>query len=299
MEDNLGWYLQQVSRAPLLTPSEEITLGSEVQKYMAIRDKKDLTPEERRIIKRGKRAKDRMFEANLKLVVHLCRKYSEGGSMTLLDMIQEGNIGLSRAIEKFDPKLGYKFSTYSYWWIRQAITRSLMISDRTIRIPLNAFSMHKAVASFSEEFLAKNKRWPTVQECADFSGVRVQTMRAYLDHVRSPLSLDMKVMHGNNFVSDMFLLDVIASEYSSPDQELEIREGLENLDEFISELPRRSQEVIYMRYGLEQERPKTYEEIGRILGVSRERARQIEQEALNKMRRSYIRFVKNQGKDKP
>ena len=295
MEDNLGWYLQQVSRAPLLTPSEEITLGSEVQKYMAVRDNKDLTPEERRIIKRGKRAKDRMFEANLKLVVHLCRKYSEGSNMTLLDMIQEGNIGLSRAIEKFDPKLGYKLSTYSYWWIRQAITRSLMISDRTIKIPLNAFSMHKSVAAFSEQFKIKNQRWPTIEECADHCGLRVPTMRAYLDHVRSPLSLNTKT-HAHQ---DLALIDIVASEYISPDQDLEIKEGLENLDQFLSVLSKRSREIVLMRYGVDKEKPKTFEEIGRIFGISRERARQIEAESIKKMRRAYNKFIQNQGKDKP
>ena len=145
--DPISWYLSNIGRVPLLTPAEEIELGNQVQKMMVLTEDgqlnettKEFTPQEKRIIKIGRRAKERMMKANLRLVVSVAKKY-QGKGLELLDLVQEGSLGLERAVEKFDPTRGYKFSTYAFWWIRQSMTRAIACQSRTIRLPVHLLSL--------------------------------------------------------------------------------------------------------------------------------------------------------------
>ena len=285
-DDGVAWYLQQAGRIPLLTPSEEISLGNEVQAYMAIRDLPNPTATQKKRIKRGLKAKNRIFNANLRLVVHISKKYAEANlsTMTMLDLIQEGNIGLSRAIEKFDPSRGYKFSTYAYWWVRQAVTRSISMSDRSIRLPINAITIQKKVARFAEAFKEENGRNPTMDECADFCDIRVSTMRAYLEHTPRISSLDQLTNPTSKLYEETTILDLIAASDISPEEQLEVKNGLESLDQLMDEIPDRDRFALELRYGIDELGPLTYAEIGKILKISRERVRQIEARWLRKMR---------------
>ena len=287
-EDGIRWYLQQAGRVPMLTPSEEINLGNEVKAYMEIRDLKEPTLEQRKIIKRGVRAKDRMFNANLRLVVHISKKYAEAtlGSMTMLDLIQEGNLGLSRAIEKFDPTRGYKFSTYAYWWVRQAVGRSISLSDRVIRLPLNAIAVQKKVAQFVEVYKEENNRIPTIEECAKFCKIRVSTMRAYLEHIPKVSSLDLMMSKDNKIFEDSAILDFIVDpDLEKQQEQIEIDHGIDQLEGLLAELPERDRWCMELRYGIDELGPMTYQAIAQIMDISRERVRQIEAQCLKRMRR--------------
>ena len=287
-DDGINWYLRQAGRGPMLTPSEEISLGNEVKAYMELRDLKQTTLEQRKIIKRGIRAKNRMFNANLRLVVHISKKYSESilGSMTMLDLIQEGNLGLSRAIEKFDPTRGYKFSTYAYWWVRQAVGRSISISDRVIRLPLNAITTQKKISQFAEKFKEENNRIPTIDECADFVGIRKATMRAYLEHTSRTCSLDQMASHNSKLYDDSTILDLIVDPNDARVKEkIDLDQCLDLLEELLEKLPSRERRAMELRYGLNGSIPHTYKQIGDLINVSRERVRQIEANCLKSMRK--------------
>ena len=289
-DDGINWYLRQAGRVPMLTPSEEISLGNEVKAYMELKDLEHPTPEQKKTIRRGIKAKDRMFAANLRLVVHISKKYAEAalGSMTLLDLIQEGNLGLSRAIEKFDPARGYKFSTYGYWWIRQAVARSICISDRTIRLPLNAIAVQKKVSVFADEFKEKNHRTPTIEECAEFCKIRQVTMRAYLEHTPKITSLDQMACSNDKLFDDSSILELVTDNGQLIQEEkLEIEQGLEHLESLLAELPERERWCLELRYGIDADGlgPLTYQAIGELMDVSRERVRQIEAKCLKRMRK--------------
>ena len=296
-EDGIGWYLQQASRFPLLTPSEEISLGNDVQEYMKLREIEKPTLKEKRLIKRGLKAKNRMFQANLRLVVHICKKYKDFGlkSMNMLDLIQEGNIGLSRAIEKFDPARGYKLSTYAYWWIKQAVVRSISIFDRVIRLPLNAIVTQKKIALFADIYKEEHKRNPTIEECAEFCDVRPCTMRAYLEHTLSTGSLDQAFGDGKQNHSESTMINLIESNERNLQDDIEIKSALNKLDELLDEIPQRDRTAIELRYGLKKPGPMTYVAIGKYLNISRERVRQIEVMWIAKMRKSLDPKSKKQG----
>tara|TARA_R100000781_G_scaffold25336_1_gene18709 strand:- start:3681 stop:4586 length:906 start_codon:yes stop_codon:yes gene_type:complete len=294
-DDGVQWYLQQAGRIPMLTPSEEISLGNEVKAYMELRDLKDPSFDQKKIIRRGIKAKSRMFNANLRLVVHISKKYSEAalGSMTMLDLIQEGNIGLSRAIEKFDPARGYKFSTYAYWWIRQAVGRSICISDRVIRLPLNAISVQKKVAQFAEVYKEENNRIPTIEECANFCKIRPVTMRAYLEHTSKVQSLDQMASNNNKLFDEMTILDLIVSpDLEKQQEQLEIDHGIEQLEDLLAGLSERDRWCMELRFGIDELGPMTYQSIGQMLNISRERVRQIEAKCLKKMRSKIDPIIK-------
>ena len=278
-EDGVGWYLKQAGRVPLLTPSEEIELGKCVQAWQ--QNKKDPLPN-KRIERRGRRAYNRMFLANLRLVINVSKKYVHVAShMSLLDLIQEGNLGLSRAIEKYDPSRGYKFSTYAYWWIKQACQRSLSQLDRTIRLPINAIDVQTKVKRFWEEFNELHGKNPTVEQCCEHVGVRAVTMRAYLLHIVKPTTLDQPVAMADKEAVPKTLLEMIPSEELDPFEQLELDSAAIHLDDYLEGLPVKQEQVLRLRYGLDTGgEGLTYEEIGEILETSRERVRQLEQKSL-------------------
>jgi len=282
-DDQIGWYLKEAGRIPLLTAAEEIELGHAIQQWQEIKDESAPDP---RICRRGKKAYDRMFTANLRLVVNIAKKYlCCTHHMELQDLIQEGNLGLSRAVEKFDPERGYKFSTYAYWWIRQGVRRAMSQQERVIRLPINAIDVQAKISKFVDEYVELHGKVPTLDLCSEFCGVRKHTMRAYLEHMKRPTSLDCEAITrmGESKGSATYL-EMVASQDPDPSDQLEIDTGLDKMELYLGLLPIKEAQALRHRYGLFNEEPKTYAQIGKLMGVSRERIRQLEAKALKTLR---------------
>jgi len=258
--DALQLFLNEAGRYKLLTADEEVALA-------------------KRIERGDKRAKDLMINSNLRLVVSIAKKY-QGHGLSLLDLIQEGIIGLIRAVEKFDWRRGYKFSTYATWWIRQAVQRGVANKSRTIRIPVHILERETKIARAERELVAELERQPTDEEISKRTKLPVKQVREVRKAARAVTSLDKPL--GDD--SGSSLGDVVAT--SEDDVEEEIHVGLteETLHRAVSELPEREQNVLRLRYGMDgDEDPKSLDEIGRRLGLTRERVRQIEAQALQRL----------------
>ena len=286
--DPVSWYLATIGRIPLLTPAEEIELGNQVQAMMALtedgsRDFEDgeLTTPQRRLLRIGRRAKERMMKANLRLVVSVAKKY-QGKGLELLDLIQEGSLGLERAVEKFDPTRGYKFSTYAFWWIRQSMTRAIACQSRTIRLPVHLSERLTTIRKVSLDLAHKLGAMPSRVEIAEAMDIPLDELDSLLRQALTTSSLDAPV---NGEEGRSFLGDLIAD--SSLDEPLDIVEQRihhEQLGRWLSHLSEQEQHVLRMRFGLEGNERHTLAEIGRLMEVSRERVRQVELKALRKLR---------------
>ena len=286
--DPVSWYLATIGRIPLLTPAEEIELGNQVQAMMALtedgsREIEDgeLTTAQRRLLRIGRRAKERMMKANLRLVVSVAKKY-QGKGLELLDLIQEGSLGLERAVEKFDPTRGYKFSTYAFWWIRQSMTRAIACQSRTIRLPVHLSERLTTIRKVSLDLAHKLGAMPSRVEIAEAMDIPLDELDSLLRQALTTSSLDAPV---NGEEGRSFLGDLIAD--SSLDEPLEIVEQRihhEQLGRWLSHLSEQEQHVLRMRFGLEGNERHTLAEIGRLMEVSRERVRQVELKALRKLR---------------
>jgi RNA polymerase primary sigma factor len=257
--DSLQQFLNEAGRYPLLTAAEEVELAKRIE--------------------RGDReAKERMINSNLRLVVSIAKRY-QGHGLSLLDLIQEGIIGLIRAVEKFDWRKGFKFSTYATWWIRQAVQRGVANKARTIRIPVHIAEREQKVARAERELLAKMERTPTVEEIAKQAKLPVAQVREVREAARAVTSLDRPI--GEEGDGGAYG-DLFAAETPPPDEELEVSLRSEALQRALEELPEREREVIRLRYGLDGDQdPMSLEAIGKRLGLTRERVRQIESSALN------------------
>ena len=286
--DPVSWYLATIGRIPLLTPAEEIELGNQVQAMMALtedgsREFEDgeLTTAQRRLLRIGRRAKGRRMKANLRLVVSVAKKY-QGKGLELLDLIQEGSLGLERAVEKFDPTRGYKFSTYAFWWIRQSMTRAIACQSRTIRLPVHLSERLTTIRKVSLDLAHKLGAMPSRVEIAEAMDIPLDELDSLLRQALTTSSLDAPV---NGEEGRSFLGDLIAD--SSLDEPLEIVEQRihhEQLGRWLSHLSEQEQHVLRMRFGLEGNERHTLAEIGRLMEVSRERVRQVELKALRKLR---------------
>lgn len=286
--DPVSWYLATIGRIPLLTPAEEIELGNQVQAMMALtedgsREFEDgeLTTAQRRLLRIGRRAKERMMKANLRLVVSVAKKY-QGKGLELLDLIQEGSLGLERAVEKFDPTRGYKFSTYAFWWIRQSMTRAIACQSRTIRLPVHLSERLTTIRKVSLDLAHKLGAMPSRVEIAEAMDIPLDELDSLLRQALTTSSLDAPI---NGEEGRSFLGDLIAD--SSLDEPLEIVEQRihhEQLGRWLSHLSEQEQHVLRMRFGLEGNERHTLAEIGRLMEVSRERVRQVELKALRKLR---------------
>jgi len=257
-------YLQEIGRVSLLTEEEEQELA-------------------RRLREGDEEAKERFIRANLRLVVSIARRYT-GYGLPLLDLIQEGNVGLLRAVERFDPDKGYKFSTYATWWIRQAIIRALAEQGRTIRLPEHIIELIQKINEAEEEFLHDNGRRPTLEELAVMLGLPLEKVRQAKEAAAYPVSLEAPLGEREGTLGDL-----LGMEDLSPPQEIAEELLLSELEESLKELPEREQQILELRYGLKGKGPLTLEEIGRVLGISRERVRQLEEQALERLRDPLIR----------
>ena len=286
--DPISWYLQNIGRVPLLTPAEEIELGNQVQKMMILTEDgqlnektREFTSQQKRIIKIGRRAKERMMKANLRLVVSVAKKY-QGKGLELLDLVQEGSLGLERAVEKFDPTRGYKFSTYAFWWIRQSMTRAIACQSRTIRLPVHLSERLASIRKVSRDLAHKLGAMPSRIEIAEAMEIDVEELDSVLRQALSTSSLDAPV---NGDDGRSFLGDLIAdSNNEEPLDQVEQKMHQEQLGKWLSHLSDQEQQVLKLRFGLDGNERHTLAEIGRLLEVSRERVRQVELKALRKLR---------------
>ncbi|MCP9902704.1 sigma-70 family RNA polymerase sigma factor [Cyanobium sp. BA5m-10] len=281
--DPITWYLATIGREPLLTPAEEIELGNQVQTMMRLTEEGDreLSDLEKKLMRIGKRSKQRMMKANLRLVVSVAKKYQCKG-LELLDLIQEGSLGLERAVEKFDPTRGYKFSTYAFWWIRQSMTRAIACQSRTIRLPVHLSERLTAIRKVSLDLAHKLGAMPSRQEIAEAMAMPIEELDGLLRQSLTTSSLDAPV---NGDEGRSFLGDLIAD--SSEEEPLDrVERGIhqEQLGRWLSHLSDQERQVLQLRFGLEGEERQTLAEIGRRLDVSRERVRQVELKALRKLR---------------
>ena len=286
--DPVSWYLSTIGRIPLLTPAEEIELGNQVQAMQAFTEDgskdfkvEDLTTQQRRMLRIGRRAKERMMKANLRLVVSVAKKY-QGKGLELLDLIQEGSLGLERAVEKFDPTRGYKFSTYAFWWIRQSMTRAIACQSRTIRLPVHLSERLTTIRKVSLDLAHKLGAMPNRLEIAEEMDIGLEELESLLRQALTTSSLDAPV---NGEEGRSFLGDLIAD--SSAEEPLDIVEQRihhEQLGRWLSHLSEQEQNVLRLRFGLEGNERHTLAEIGRMMEVSRERVRQVELKALRKLR---------------
>ena len=282
--DPISWYLTSIGRVPLLTPAEEIELGNQVQTMMRLVEEdrgENYTDHEKKLIRVGRRSKERMMKANLRLVVSVAKKY-QGKGLELLDLIQEGSLGLERAVEKFDPTRGYKFSTYAFWWIRQSMTRAIACQSRTIRLPVHLSERLTAIRKVSLDLAHKLGAMPSRKEIAEEMGMPIEELDSLLRQALTTSSLDAPV---NGEEGRSFLGDLIAdNSHAEPLEQVERGIHQEQLGRWLTYLTEQERQVLELRFGLEGEERHTLAEIGRMLDVSRERVRQVELKALRKLR---------------
>ena len=295
--DSVRSYLRDIGRIPLLEHDEEILLGRQVQRLMEIKACEELlgkptkeelaaslelTPKElRKLLRDGEKAKDKMVTANLRLVVSVAKKYTKR-NMELLDIIQEGTIGLVRGVEKFDPGRGYKFSTYAYWWIRQGITRAIAEKSRAIRLPIHVTENLNKIKKAQRELSQLNGEIPSVFQLSDYLGLPVEEIKDLMCKARQPTSLEIKI--GEN--RDTALIDLLEDETQLPDTLLERQFIKEDIRKLITDLPEMQAAVISMRYGIGEEilEPMSMTAIGQVLNMSRDRVRTLEQKGIRNLR---------------
>ncbi|MEU8362805.1 RNA polymerase sigma factor [Nonomuraea sp. NPDC048882] len=286
--DSVKVYLKAIGRVPLLTAEQEIELAKRIEAGLFARERLDteagLSDEMRAdlewIAADGLQAKRRMLEANLRLVVSIAKRYT-GRGMLFLDLIQEGNLGLIRTIEKFDYRLGYKFSTYATWWIKQAITRAMADQARTIRIPVHMVELINKVARTQRRLQSELGREPTPEEIATECELEVDRVSEIQGYGREPISLHTPLgEEGDSEFGDL----IEDTEAVSPADAVSFTLLQQQLHSLLDQLSEREAGVISMRYGLNDGKPMTLDEIGRIYGVTRERIRQIEAKTMSKLR---------------
>jgi len=290
--DSVRSYLRDIGRIPLLEHDEEILLGRKVQRLMELEEqRKELgldvqaladahnvsLKQIKRELRDGRKAKENMVTANLRLVVSVAKKYTKR-NMELLDIIQEGTIGLVRGVEKFDPGRGYKFSTYAYWWIRQGITRAIAEKSRAIRLPIHVTENLNKLKKAQRELSQINGYMPSVFELADRLELTADEIKDLMCKARQPTSLEIKI--GEN--RDTALIDLLEDETQLPEKILERNCIKEDMREMIAELPEMQAAVISMRYGIGDEilEPMSMTAIGQLLNMSRDRVRTLEHKAL-------------------
>ncbi|MEM8832237.1 MAG: RNA polymerase sigma factor, RpoD/SigA family [Cyanobacteria bacterium P01_G01_bin.19] len=307
LEDNIGAFFKEMARYPLLTAEEEIVLANDVKIMLEVERSKQKLIEEGKpqpskaeivaamdleserqlelILYRGKVAKRKMIRSNLRLVVSIAKRYLNRG-VPFLDLIQEGAIGLNRATEKFDPNKGYKFSTYAYWWIRQAITRTIANDARTIRLPIHIVEKLNKLKKAQRNLKQKLQRNPNEAELAKELKISSSQLRQLLELRRQSLSLNHRV----GKAEDTELVDLLEdSELQLPEDRMNETMMRQEITDVLDDvLTQREKDVICLRYGLSTSQPYTLEEVGGMFSLSRERVRQIQSKAMRKLRRPQV-----------
>jgi RNA polymerase primary sigma factor len=303
-DNTVRWYLQLIGAEGLLRAEDEVELGREVKDLMEWeRARADLGATMGRAptdlewasylemevgdflpqLCRARRAKDRMIVANLRLVVSIAKKYMHRG-MPLSDMIQEGTLGLVRAVEKFDGDRGFKFSTYATWWVKQAVTRSIADQSRTIRLPVHLYDTISTIRKATRALTAELGRPPTEGEIAAHAGITLDKLHVTRVRMQATVPLDSP-LHAHD--ENLALADVLESPDETPEDRVDNSLLRDDLEHVINSLTPRERDVVRMRYGLDDGRTKTLEEIGTVFAVTKERVRQIESKALRKLRHPY------------
>jgi RNA polymerase nonessential primary-like sigma factor len=299
--DIVRTYLHEIGRIPLLSYEQEIFLAKQVQQMMtvlsvqeklALELKREPTLQEwankmemsegalLNLLNQGHKAKQKMIAANLRLVVSIAKKYQKR-NLELLDLIQEGTLGLERGIEKFDPTRGYKLSTYVYWWIRQAITRAIAQQGRTIRLPIHITEKLNKIKFIQRDLSQKLGRIPTTIEIAEALDLQPKEIRECLQFARQPVSLEIRI--GTEY--DTQLQDMLEDKGLSPENYTVQKSLNQDLQNLLSKLPPQQQEILNLRFGLTDGYELSLVQIGERMGISRERVRQLERQALNTLRR--------------
>ena len=291
-DDTIGLYLKEVGRVPLLTASEEVDLAQRIERGRLAREelaKGNVSQRRRqelqRLIEDGWAAREHLITANSRLVISVAKKYM-GRGVPFLDLIQEGNIGLIRAAKKFDYRRGHKFSTYATWWIRQAVTRAIADQGRTIRVPVHMGDQINKLLRVQHQLTQRLGRDPSVEELANALEVTPQKVENMIQVARRPLSLETPTDDEEDSVLGDFIQD---EEVAAPDETATYNLLREHLDSVLNGLPPREVRILQLRYGLLDGQAYTLEEVGRKMGVTRERVRQIEAQALSRLRHPAIR----------
>jgi len=274
-------YLQEIGRTPLLKVEEEVQYANQIQAMLLLLEQKDLTLDEQRIIHQGQIAKQKMVEANLRLVVSVAKKYQNRG-LSMLDLIQEGSIGLMRATEKFDAGKGYKFSTYSYWWIRQAMTRAIANYARTIRLPIHITQDLNRIKKATRQLSQQLGRKPSDREIAAELDMDLDKLRSLARSARITTPKSLNVTIDDNQTE---LGQILADDSTSPADFVSRQETRSHLQSLLHTLSPKQRDIITLRYGLNDGKTMTYEQIGDVCGVSRERVRQINNQAMKLLRK--------------
>jgi len=291
-DDTVSIYFREVGTIPLLTADQEVDLAQRIEMGRSARDElatTDVSSERRaelmHMIEDGMAARDHLITANSRLVISVAKKYMKA-SVTFLDLIQEGNIGLMRAIKKFDYRRGFKFSTYATWWIRQAITRAIDDQSRTIRIPVHMNDRIRRMNRAKNKLIQKNDREPTPEELANVLNVPIEKVLYMQKIARRPLSIHMNTGEDD----DAEIGDFIENKESPmPEEQASLIDMKEQINAVLEELPEREVRVLRFRFGLSGEKPYTLHEIGEKMGVTRERVRQIAMQGLQRLRHPAIR----------
>ena len=276
-------YLKEIGRNPLLSGSEEIEYANQIQAMMPLLEKDDLNVAEREVVRIGQLARQKLAQANLRLVVSIAKKYQNRG-LSLLDLIQEGSIGVMRATEKFDPTKGYKFSTYSYWWIKQAMTRAIANQSRTIRLPIHITDKLNKIKTTTRKLSQELGRKPTEEEIAGQLDITTERLRYIVQasYRAKPKSLNLTIDDNNTELGQ-----ILADDSASPTDFVVEQELSSQVVNLLDTLSPKQKDVIMLRFGLKDGQTKTYEQIGELCGISRESVRQIKNKAL--------RLLKKQG----
>jgi RNA polymerase primary sigma factor len=284
-------YLDDIGREPLMTAEEEIRLGRIVQQSRELAQlERPLTKDEQRLMRRADKAKQRFIRANLRLVVYIAKKYqARTVFLDMLDLIQEASIGLMRSVEMFDPERGYKFSTYAYWWIRQAITRGINSQEYTIKRPTSVGEMAGRLTKISQQEMQRLNRTPTLSELAEAAEVKPSEIELLMQRGCACLSLDAPVQGCETSDLGDLVSDPNAPDSEESDIALDLAIKRDQLEAAMTRLTKQERDFLTRRYGLVDQKQWTYADLGREAGVSRERVRQITEKAIVKLRYQFGR----------
>lgn len=292
LDDYVGLYLKQIGQVALLSAEQEIELAQHIldgkTAHLRMEQGDHISREERtrleQQVERSDTARQHLIQANLRLVVSIAKKYSSH-SLSMMDLIQEGNIGLMRAVEKFDHTRGHKFSTYATWWIRQAITRAIADHSRTIRLPVHMGDTIRQIRRTSQRLHLSLGREPTPEEISDTLGMPLEKVRRTLQAAMQPVSLEKPLGHDSaHSIGDL----IEDSQENDPAEKATNTMLREQLEEVLQQLPERERKILQLRYGLQDGHYRTLEEVGGIFGITRERIRQLEAMALRKLRHPHL-----------